>query len=131
MPRRIHLYQAAAFGAEVRRLRLLAGLSLHELAERAGVTPNYLGMIELGKRNPSVAVIEAIARGLHVAPGELLGGTTLGPKALEFARLFQSVPEDLRGGILKLLRGSSAAALRRQLRGRGRGSVPGDSQAIR
>jgi transcriptional regulator with XRE-family HTH domain len=111
MPRRIRPSQAAAFGAEVRRRRLQAGLSLHQLAERAGVTPNYIGVVELGKRNPSLLVLEALARGLGVASGELLGGSTLAPKALEFARLFQESPSDLQSGVLKLLRTSADPAL--------------------
>jgi transcriptional regulator with XRE-family HTH domain len=110
MPRRIRPSHAAAFGAEVRRRRLQAGLSLHQLAERAGVTPNYIGVVELGKRNPSLLVLEALARGLGVASGELLGGSALPPKALEFAHLFQKAPSTLQSGVLKLLRSSADEA---------------------
>ena len=115
VPHRISPSHAAAFGAEVRRRRLAAGLSLPQLAERSGLTPNYIGLVELGKRNPSIMVIEALARGLGVAPGELVGGTSLTPAALEFAELFQGAPPDLQDGLLKLLR-TTAIPVRRASR---------------
>jgi transcriptional regulator with XRE-family HTH domain len=61
------------FGREVRRRREALGLTLEGLAERAELTPNYIGTIENGKRDPSITTIAAIAKGLDLAPGELLG----------------------------------------------------------
>jgi transcriptional regulator with XRE-family HTH domain len=48
------------FGAELRRLRERAGLSLGELAKRAHVHRGYLGHIEQGERWPSRRVVEAL-----------------------------------------------------------------------
>jgi transcriptional regulator with XRE-family HTH domain len=93
------------FGNEVRRRRKGVGMTLEQLAERAGLTPNYVGTIETGKRDPSLSTIVALARGLSVAPGELIGGMArLSPPALEAARLFDGTSPDAQEAILRLLR---------------------------
>lgn len=100
--------QVTAFGREVRRRREALGLTLEMLAERSNLTPNYIGSIEIGKRDPSLSTVLAIARGFGVPPGELLGGLpSLGPAATEAARLFDGVPPALQEGILALLRAVS------------------------
>src|SRR5712692_6229992 len=59
---------ALAFGATVRALRLRAGLSLNELARRAGVDPAYVHRIEArGAQRPPLPrrpVVAAIAAAL-------------------------------------------------------------------
>ncbi len=37
-------------GSNLRRIRLARGLKLNYLAQRMGITPGYLGLIEQGKR---------------------------------------------------------------------------------
>lgn len=58
-------------GNRVRELREEQGLSISELAERAGLTRNGVSRIELGSRKPAADSIEALARGLNVDPGRL------------------------------------------------------------
>lgn len=41
-------------------------LSLSELAERAGLSQSYLSMIEAGKRKPTLASLEKVAKALGV-----------------------------------------------------------------
>lgn len=53
-------HEREQFGAELRRLRDLAGLSLGELAGRAHVNRGYVGHIEHGERWPSRRVVEAL-----------------------------------------------------------------------
>lgn len=55
------------FGAELRRLRTRAGLSLGELAKLAHVNRGYVGHIEHGQRWPSRRIVEALdtALGAH------------------------------------------------------------------
>ena len=65
--------QRLEFCREVRRRRLALGLTLEQLAERSGLTPNYIGAVELGKRDPSLSTVLALARGFKVPPGEMLG----------------------------------------------------------
>jgi len=64
-------HSAVTFGANVRRRRLALGLSLERFAELVGLTPNYLGTVECGRRDPSLSSIVTIAKGLDIEPGEL------------------------------------------------------------
>ncbi|MBZ5637644.1 MAG: XRE family transcriptional regulator [Acidobacteriia bacterium] len=57
----------------LRRLRRAAGLSLGDLAERAGVSRAMLSQIETEKTNPTIAVLWKVAHGLGVPFSELLG----------------------------------------------------------
>lgn len=51
-------------GAEIKRMRLDAGLSIRRLAAEAGIDDGYLGQIERGEREPSLTVLVAIATAL-------------------------------------------------------------------
>jgi transcriptional regulator with XRE-family HTH domain len=94
------------FGAEVRRRREGHDLSLDDLAMRCGLTPNFIGTIENGKRDPSLSTILAIARGLRVKAWELFPATTkYDISTYEAARLFEEVRPDLQGVILSVVRG--------------------------
>lgn len=58
-------------GLNIRRLRAAAAFSREELAARAEVDWTYLGAIERGKRNPTVALLARLAAALSVSPSEL------------------------------------------------------------
>lgn len=60
------------FGRRVRRLREERGLSQEEFADEAGLHRTYVSGVERGVRNPTITVVEKIAKGLGVAPGDLL-----------------------------------------------------------
>jgi transcriptional regulator with XRE-family HTH domain len=80
-------------------------MTIEQLAERSSLTPNYVGTIEIGRRDPSLSTVLALARGLSVAPGELFGGIArLSPQALEAARLFDGCPPEVQEAIIRLLR---------------------------
>lgn len=97
--------RALKLGPKIRRLRMKAGLTLEDLAARAGLTPHFIGSVELGQRDPSVSTVKALAGALGVRLGALLGeGPGLSPTGLEMARMFERVPEPLQTGILELLR---------------------------
>ena len=53
-------------GERVRQLRLARALSQEQLALEANITPSYLGMIERGKKNPTVKTVEAICNALGI-----------------------------------------------------------------
>ena len=53
-------------GRNVRRLRIAAGLSQAQLAERMGVDRAYVSGLELGQRNPTVVTLWHIAKALGV-----------------------------------------------------------------
>mgnify|MGYP001602452447 CR=1 FL=1 len=60
------------FGKAVRQFRTASGLTIEALAQDAGISYSYLGEIERGMRNPSLAVIAALAGSLRVEPYRLL-----------------------------------------------------------
>lgn len=92
------------FGREVRRRRRALKLTLEQLAERAGLTPNYIGTVENGHRDPSLSTVVALAKGLGVAPGELLGGIgNLSSRALEAAKLMEGMQPELQSAMLELI----------------------------
>ncbi|MFH1619768.1 MAG: helix-turn-helix domain-containing protein [bacterium] len=89
-------------GGKIRQFRMRAGLTIEELAFRAGVHHNYLGDLERGNRNPSLANLEKIARGLKVSLRELF------PKIPEKAARgeSESIYESMRP-LIKYLRDNS------------------------
>lgn len=94
-----------AFGREVRRRRSTLGLTLEQLAERSELTPNYIGSVENGRRDPSLSTVLALAKGLEVAPAELLGSRDdLGPVAAEAAALIEGLTPELQQAVFELLR---------------------------
>ncbi len=66
-------------GANVRRLRLAKGLTQEALAHECDIDMRYLGGIERGQENPTVAVIGAIAAALGVNPTVLWAPETDAP----------------------------------------------------
>lgn len=95
-------------GSSIRRHRRNKGWSREELAARAGITPNYLGSLEIGgrHRSPSFGVILVIADALGVEMCELIGLRVkkLDPIGVEAACLVQAMPESAQAIVLKLLR---------------------------
>lgn len=60
------------FGERVRARRSVLGLSQEDLAHRAGLHRTYIGSVERGERNVSLANIVRIARALGVDAAELV-----------------------------------------------------------
>ncbi len=63
---------SALVGANVRRLRLAAGLTQEELAHRADIDRTYVSDIERGIRNPSLLVLRDMAAVVGRHPAVLL-----------------------------------------------------------
>ena len=61
------------FGKRLRDLRLRAGLTQAQLAERLGVTKSVVSFYELSERSPSPNVIIKLAEVFHVSADYLLG----------------------------------------------------------
>jgi transcriptional regulator with XRE-family HTH domain len=97
--------QLASFGQEVRRRRLALKLTLEDLAQASGLTPNYIGSIELGKRDPSLSSMEALAKALRVPVGQLIGGSReLTPAGMEAATLYDDATPEVQAAISSILR---------------------------
>jgi transcriptional regulator with XRE-family HTH domain len=56
------------FIANLKKYRKACGLSQMLLAERCGLSTNYIGQIEMGRRIPAFQKIEKIAAVLHIQP---------------------------------------------------------------
>ena len=83
-------------------------MTLEELAERCDLSPNYIGSIEKGARDPSLSTVMALAKGLKVPAAELLGGLhELGPSGLEAGRLLEASRTDVQEAVIQLLRATS------------------------
>lgn len=59
-------------GANLRRAREELGISQEDLADRAGLHRTYVSGVERGIRNPTVTVLEKIAKALKVKSSTLL-----------------------------------------------------------
>lgn len=60
------------FGRNVRRARQERGLTIEALSDAAGLSYSYVGELERGRRNPTLAVVEALAVALGASPHSLL-----------------------------------------------------------
>ena len=62
----------ATFGQRLRHLRRARGLTLAELGSRVGRAPSALSLLENGRREPKLSLIDELARALSVPAEELL-----------------------------------------------------------
>jgi len=62
------------FGQRVRQLRKDRGWSQEEYAERCSLDRTYISGIERGVRNPSLEVLENLARGFDLSLSEMMDG---------------------------------------------------------
>ncbi len=60
------------FGQRLRHLRRARGITLAELGARVGRAPSALSLLENGRREPKLSLIESLARALSVSTEELL-----------------------------------------------------------
>jgi transcriptional regulator with XRE-family HTH domain len=56
------------FVQNLRKFRKTKGISQMELAEKCDTAPNYIANIEIGRRFPSLKLIEKISKALEVEP---------------------------------------------------------------
>ena len=59
-------------GEEIRKARKAAGLSQEELGFRAGLTRNYISMVELNQNSPTLDTLFKICRALGVRASALV-----------------------------------------------------------
>ena len=83
----------------MKKYRKILGISQEKLAEKMGTAPNYIAMIEVGKKFPSAGMLERIAQALNVDTPELFTTNTVtfmtnSNKTLE--RLYQEVFSDFK-----------------------------------
>lgn len=56
------------YGKAIKIARAIVGLQQKDLAKRAHIDPSHVCLIEMGKRNPSVDVVEKLSKALTVPP---------------------------------------------------------------
>lgn len=59
-------------GKIIRSKRELQNLTQIELAQKAGLDRNYIGMVERGERNPSYMSLQKIAHGLGLTVDQMI-----------------------------------------------------------
>ena len=59
-------------GSRLRELRQRRGLTLHDIASRADVSPTHLSELERGKSSPTIGAVVRLARALEVDVRDLL-----------------------------------------------------------
>jgi transcriptional regulator with XRE-family HTH domain len=59
-------------GHNIQRLRRDKGWSQEQFAFEAGIHRTYVSDIERGARNPTISIVEKLAKPLGVSPGRLL-----------------------------------------------------------
>jgi transcriptional regulator with XRE-family HTH domain len=59
-------------GDELRIARLKAGLTQEELAHRAGVTRNYVSMLELDQSSPTVETLLRVCNALGIKASKVI-----------------------------------------------------------
>jgi transcriptional regulator with XRE-family HTH domain len=62
------------FGKELRKLRLKSGLTQEEVAVAAGVTREYVSMLEAGKNSPTIEVFIRLCHAVKAYPAEVITG---------------------------------------------------------
>lgn len=59
-------------GKNIKKARQKAKLTQSELAEKAGIHTNYYARLERGEVNPSMEIVENIAKALKVKSSDIL-----------------------------------------------------------
>jgi len=84
-PERVAIREALAFGKAVYDQRRTLGLSVADLAERAGMTADEIEYIEEGGTEPTIALLRRLAAALdtdvHLTAGHDLGSVRFEPHA--------------------------------------------------
>lgn len=69
---RMRLLYEELFGQRLREQRLKHHLTLEQVAEKADLSANYIGMVERGLKEPGLATIVKILNALNISADELL-----------------------------------------------------------
>lgn len=96
-------------GARIKSLRRGRGLTQDQVAERTGLSVNYLSRIERGLENPTLGTLLSLAEALKVDPLDLFTfeQEESDPRRLRqvVARLVSEARDDQLGQAVKVLRG--------------------------
>lgn len=88
------------YGKALRIARAAAGLQQQELAKKAGLTPGYISLVEMGRRKPSSGALRKLSRALGI-PAHLL--TLLATEPEDADLLDQREIESIGNALLRLV----------------------------
>lgn len=88
-------------GKAIKVTRVSKNLTLHKLAELSGLSQSYLSMIESGKRDPNLSILEKIADALEM-PVPIL--VFLGSESDEVKGLNKEALNKLSKAVLDIIR---------------------------
>ena len=88
------------YGKALRIARAAAGLQQQELAKKAGLTPGYISLVEMGRRNPSPGALRKLSRALGIPPHLL---TLLATEPEDADLLDQREIESIGNALLRLV----------------------------
>jgi transcriptional regulator with XRE-family HTH domain len=92
-------------GVRLRARRQALNWSQATLAEKANISPNYVGMLERGEQLPSLDTLLILAKKLNVSVADLLDDTVIADDWLdEVAAVAASIPVERRAMALAVLR---------------------------
>ena len=95
----------ARLGARLRAQREALGWTQATLAEKAGVSPNYIGVLERGLKLPTLDTLVLLAKALGMSPAELLGDVRPKDHWLDdVLAVASAIPEPRRAVALAVLR---------------------------
>lgn len=66
------MWQLDTIGKNIRKYRLMKKFRQEDLAEKAGLTTNYIGMVERGEKIPSLETFIKILNALEVSSDMVL-----------------------------------------------------------
>lgn len=81
----------------IKKYRKIRGFSQETLAEKAGTSTTHIGMVEIGKKFPSVSMLEKIATALDIDTPELFntGNVVFMPtQGKSIDRLYHDIIDD-------------------------------------
>ena len=82
------------FVQNLRKYRRKCGFTQAQLAEKVNVSTHHIGMIELSRNNPTLELVERIAKALNIKAYELFIDP-LSPNE-EFERLRKEIRDDMK-----------------------------------
>lgn len=89
-------------GKRIREIRKRQRLSQEKLAERAGISAQYVSNIERGKENPTLDLLLGLAEALRVSLGQMC----------EFETVEEMDQKKIRGAVGEMLRKADAERLK-------------------
>jgi transcriptional regulator with XRE-family HTH domain len=93
------------FIANLKKFRKEEGISQMKLAEQCGTSPSYIGEIEIGRKFPSIEMIDKIAAALQLEPYRLFVDEAAKNNdfSLEITKFLNDLPERVKQELISRL----------------------------